>query len=233
VRAVTFCIADGALPSNEGRGYVVRKILRRAARDGFDLGLEKPCLSALVEVVGEVMGDAYPEVREHAAQCRSVIKGEEEGFASVYRQGARRLSEFLRRQGVDAPAPEHLHARGTDPRTLEGSGEFAFELHDTYGFPVDLTRQVLHEHGLRLDEVGFEAAMTAQRERARAAMATSDAVFAESAAMVLRDAAVPVTEFVGYGSLSAQTRVRALPSGTVQRERAEARGAALRGVGGP
>ena len=226
-RAVTFCIADGALPSNEGRGYVVRKILRRAARDGFELGMEKPFLFALVDVVGEVMGDAYPEVREHAGACRSVIKGEEDGFASVYRQGAKRLAEFLRRCGVGQGADERLHPRGTDPQTPPGSGEFAFELHDTYGVPVDLTRQTLQDHGLQLDELGFEAAMSAQRERARAATATSDAVFADSAAMVLRDAAVPVTDFVGYDSLSTTTKVRALLSGIARREQAEAGEAAL------
>ena len=95
IRALVFCIADGALPSNEGRGYVVRKILRRAARDGMELGIEGSFLHEMVGLVGAAMGDVYPEVVEHAAQCRSIIKGEEEGFATVYRQGVQRLDAFL------------------------------------------------------------------------------------------------------------------------------------------
>ncbi|MDA0373298.1 MAG: alanine--tRNA ligase [Planctomycetota bacterium] len=213
VRAVIFCISDGALPANEGRGYVVRKILRRAARDGFDLGVEGSFLHRMVDVVGAVMGDAYPEVRAHAAQCRSVIRAEEDGFASVYRQGMQRLRSFL---GQHAGGGE-LAARGQDPRLLEGSGEFAFQLHDTYGFPVDITRQVLLDHGFGLDEQGFEAAMTAQRERARAAMATSEAVFAENAAMVLRDAGHAGTTFVGYDVLSARSVALALLAGNEAR----------------
>jgi alanyl-tRNA synthetase len=215
VRAVTFCIADGALPANDGRGYVVRKILRRAARDGFDLGIEGSFLHRMVDVVGAVMGDAYPEVRSHAGQCRSVIRAEEEGFASVYRQGMQRLRSFLEQHVGSDGVP----ARGEDPRRLDGSGEFAFQLHDTYGFPVDITRQVLLDHGLSLDEEGFEAAMTAQRERARAAMATSEAVFAENAAMVLRDAGHAATVFVGYDELAASSSVLALLSGTESKDR--------------
>ncbi|MEC8252411.1 MAG: alanine--tRNA ligase-related protein, partial [Planctomycetota bacterium] len=119
VRAVTFCIADGALPSNEGRGYVVRKILRRAARDGYELGFDQPFLCDMVEVVGRVMGSQYPEVVENAAQCRAVIRGEEENFLGVYRQGMARLDEFL----ADCQA---THSRGA---VIPGSGEFAFQLH--------------------------------------------------------------------------------------------------------
>ncbi len=206
VRAVTFCIADGALPSNEGRGYVVRKILRRAARDGYDLGIEGAFLHELVDVVGEVMGDAYPEVREHAGQCRSLIKGEEESFRSVYAQGMQRLRAFLQKHAAD----DTPHARGSDARTIEGSGEFAFELHDTYGFPVDITRQVLLDEGVALDEDGFEAAMAAQRERARAASATSEAVFAESVAAKLRQAGIATSRFVGYDVLNTPATVHAL-----------------------
>ena len=205
-RAVTFCIADGALPSNEGRGYVVRKILRRAARDGFDLGLKHAFLADMVDVVGEVMGDAYPEVRERAAQCKTLIAGEEESFRVVYRQGVARLDEFLAAHRSD----DAEHARGADPRRIDGSGEFAFQLHDTYGFPVDITRQVLLDHGFELDEDGFDAAMAAQRERARAASATSDAVFAENVAMLLREASVATTRFVGYDQLGADATIRGL-----------------------
>ncbi|MFO1052003.1 MAG: alanine--tRNA ligase [Planctomycetota bacterium] len=224
VRAITFCIADGALPSNEGRGYVVRKILRRAARDGHDLGFDKPFLHELVDVVGQVMGRAYPEVREHAAQCRSVIRAEEDGFAQVYRQGMQRLRAFLaERAAGDGRGGAAAHSRGQSPSMLEGSGAFAFQLHDTYGFPVDITRAVLADLDLTLDEDGFEAAMSAQRERARAASATTDAVFAESVAMVLRQGRVAETRFVGYERLESRSRVRALfRAGTEQTARATA-----------
>ncbi|MEC7584693.1 MAG: alanine--tRNA ligase, partial [Planctomycetota bacterium] len=200
VRAVTFCIADGALPGNEGRGYVVRKILRRAARDGFELGLEKPFLFDMVDVTGEVMGDQYPEVRENAAQCRAIIKSEEEGFLTVYRQGMVRLQSFLADAGKGADSTKGPAA---------GSGEFAFTLHDTYGFPVDITQKVMEEHGLVLDEAEFEAAMEAQRARARASMATADAVFTASVAAKLRDAGVENSEFVGYDNVSCRSRVQA------------------------
>ena len=133
-RALVFCIADGALPSNEGRGYVVRKILRRACRDGYELGIEGTYLHGMVDLVGELMGEAYPEIREHGEPCRALIKSEEEGFAAVYQRGKERLEEFVASaQKGSSPTP--------------GSGEFAFELHDTFGFPVDITRQVMAERG--------------------------------------------------------------------------------------
>ncbi len=206
VRAVVFCIADGAVPGNEGRGYVVRKILRRAVRDGLDLGMEGAFLHGLVDVIAKVMGDVYPEVREHAGQCRALIKSEEESFAGVYRQGRKRLDAFLAAHAAN----DQAHDRGADPRRLDGSGDFAFQLHDTYGFPVDITRQVLLDRGFTLDEDGFEAAMAAQQERARAASATSEAVFAESIGMRLRDLSVPRTEFVGYERLSVDTEIGAV-----------------------
>jgi alanyl-tRNA synthetase len=196
VRAVTFCIADGALPSNEGRGYVVRKILRRAARDGYELGLHKPFLFELVDLVGKLMGDQYPEVRENAAQCRAVIKGEEENFLTVYRQGMAKLDEFL----------AHAAKPGLGQCTA-GGGEFAFTLHDTFGFPVDITQKVMEERGHRLDEGAFEAAMEAQRQRARASMATADAVFTASVAVKLRDAKCAPTVFTGYRELATTSKL--------------------------
>src|SRR5690606_31871077 len=120
----------------------------------------------------------------------------------VYRQGLARLEQFL----GDHPSP----VRGA---ALAGSGAFAFQLHDTHGFPVDITRTVMAERGFALDEAGFEAAMEAQRTRARAAMATTDAVFAESTAAVLRQRGVPVTEFVGYEALVSQTALHAIVAG--------------------
>ncbi|MBM4060724.1 MAG: alanine--tRNA ligase [Planctomycetes bacterium] len=199
VRAITFCIADGALPANEGRGYVVRKILRRAARDGYELGLQRPFLFEMVDGVGGLMGDPYPELRSHAVQCRAVIKGEEENFLTVYRQGMARLDEFLAaavRPAAGLPTP--------------GSGEFAFQLHDTYGFPVDITQKVMEDRGHRLDEPGFAAAMAAQRQRARASMATADAVFSASVAVKLRDAGHRPGPFTGYTDLAADTVLQAI-----------------------
>ena len=213
VRAVTFCIADGALPSNEGRGYVVRKILRRAARDGYELGLQQPFLFDMVGLVGEVMGDQYPEVRENAAQCRAVIRGEEENFSTVYRQGMARLDEFLAKALAN-------HSRGA---VLTGSGAFAFQLHDTYGFPIDITQKVIEERGFGLDLAGFEAAMAAQRERARKSAAVADAVFTASVAVKLRDAGHAPTTFTGYDELVTDARLLALVGdGEVLLDRAKA-----------
>ncbi len=200
VRAITFCIADGALPSNEGRGYVVRKILRRAARDGYELGLTKPFLCDMVDVVGEVMGDQYPEVRGNAAQCRAVIRAEEENFLVVYKQGMARLDEFLATALTG-------QSRGA---VLGGSGEFAFQLHDTYGFPVDITQKVIEERGYGLDEGGFQAAMEQQRDRARAHASTSEAVFTASVAVTLRDAGHEPSQFVGHSELFCESELCAL-----------------------
>ena len=199
IRAITFCIADGALPSNEGRGYVVRKILRRAARDGYELGLLKPFLFEMVDLVGRLMGDQYPEVRENAGQCRAVIKGEEESFLIVYRQGTARLEEFLA-----------LATKPAAGQCTAGSGDFAFQLHDTYGFPVDITQKVMEERGHRLDEAGFESAMEAQRQRARASMGTTDAVFTASVAVKLRDAGWQPGPFLGYTDLRTETKLQAV-----------------------
>jgi alanyl-tRNA synthetase len=203
IRAVTFCIADGALPSNEGRGYVVRKILRRAARDGYELGVERPFLFEMVALVGKLMGDCYREVRENAGQCRAVIRGEEENFLTVYRQGMARLSEFL------AGVPKAAATRGALP-VLPGSGDFAFTLHDTYGFPIDITQKVVEERGYQVDEAGFEQAMEQQRQRARASMATADAVFTASVAVKLRDAGCAPSRFVGYETLATKTPITGL-----------------------
>lgn len=200
VRAITFCIADGALPSNEGRGYVVRKILRRAARDGYELGLHDPFLFDMVDVVGAVMGEQYPEIRENAAQCRAVIRGEEENFLVVYKQGMGRLGEFL----------EEALPKAKKGAVVDGSGAFAFQLHDTYGFPIDITQKVIEERGFQLDVQGFEKAMEEQRERARAHASTSEAVFTASVAVKLRDAGHEPTEFVGYTELETRSKLSSL-----------------------
>ncbi len=215
-RAVFFCIADGAVPGREGRGYVVRKILRRAVRDGIELGIGEPFLAGLLPAVQETMAAAYPEIREHEATITALARGEEERFREVYERGIRRLE-----QEIDEL--KHVRGAGTFP------GEVAFELHDTYGFPVDITEVVVREHGLAFDEDGFLAAMEAQKARARAGSELSGEVFAASVPARLRGAGVETTEFVGWERDDTEARVAALLVGDELRE-AVAVGEAVRVV---
>jgi alanyl-tRNA synthetase len=152
-RAATFLIADGVIPSNEGRGYVLRKILRRALRHGKKLGLEKPFLKDLVGVVCGEMGAAYPEIVEGRKIVETVILMEEESFASTLSVGLKKLLEVT--------------ASLTPPSDREIPGEALFKLYDTFGFPMDLAEDIAREQGLSLDMVGFEACMERQRELAR------------------------------------------------------------------
>jgi alanyl-tRNA synthetase len=152
IRSCSFLIADGVLPSNEGRGYVLRRIIRRAARHGHKLGLTEPFFYRLVEPLAVEMGDAYPELRKHQTQIEEVLHREEERFAETLEHGLRILEE--------------------DIATLSGdtlSGETVFKLYDTYGFPVDLTADIARERDLQIDMEGFEREMEGQRARARAA----------------------------------------------------------------
>ena len=151
IRATAFLIIDGVVPSNEGRGYVLRRIMRRAIRHGFKLGAEGAFFHQLVAPLAEVMGDAYPELREQQARLEQVIAAEEAAFAATLANGMKLLDEAI------------AQAQGEIP------GATVFKLYDTYGFPVDLTADIARERGLSLDEAGFEAAMDEQRQRARAA----------------------------------------------------------------
>lgn len=194
-RAVAFMIADGILPSNEGRGYVLRRLLRRAVMKGHLLGLDKPFLNDYVDETVNLMGDVYPEIVENRELMRRVILSEEERFGANLRQGRTFLDEAL--------------------STLEGSvlpGDQAFILHDTYGFPVDVTRELCDERGIVVDMAGFERCMNQQKERARAAN-TKDAEAAWSTyggvMSEILDATGP-TEFVGYSRNEADARVLAL-----------------------
>jgi len=157
-RAIAFLIADGVLPSNDGRGYVLRRILRRAARYGRTIGMkggmDGPFLAPLTQVVVEHMGDAYPELVRARETIARITTGEEERFGHTLDAGLARLEEML----------DGAKAKGL----AELPGEDAFHLYDTYGFPLDLAGDVAKERGLAVDIAGFEAAMTAQRERARA-----------------------------------------------------------------
>ncbi len=223
VRAVTFCIADGAMPSNEGRGYVVRKILRRAARDGVELGIEEPFLFAMVDVVGEVMGEAYPEVREHASACKSLMKSEEESFVSVYRRGMTRVHDYvtavtegkvtIQDQAVSI-VKDAASGKIVDWSVTGSPGGFAFELHDQFGFPRDIARQALGEslqaEQLKRFEEDFDAAMTEAQRRARDSSATSTDVFAANVAMVLREKNFDPTVFTGYSILTDDSPIQAL-----------------------
>ena len=178
-RAVTFLVADGVLPSNEGRGYVLRRLLRRAARHGKLLGLNRPFVFEVVGAVVRTMGRAYPEIVAQQRQITDVVRGEEERFATTLDRGLALLAEEMAR-AVESGA-----------RTL--SGETAFRLYDTYGFPLDLTEDILAGEGLGVDREGFEEAMEAQRARGRGAQRFVDAEAAPE--VVTKDAVA--TKFVG------------------------------------
>ncbi len=194
-RAVTFMIADGILPSNEGRGYVLRRLLRRAVMKGHLLGLDKPFLNEYVDEIVRLMGHVYPEIVENRELARRVILSEEERFGANLRQGRAFLDEALAQ--------------------LEGTvlpGEQAFILHDTYGFPVEITSELADERGIQVDLDGFEVCMNEQRERARAAN-TKDAEAAWSTyGGVMSDVldATGPTEFLGYENVEADARIVAL-----------------------
>jgi len=152
IRACAFLITDGVVPANEGRGYVLRRIIRRAIRHGNKLGLTDPFFHKLVSPLNELMGDAYPELDKECTRVSQVLLKEEERFAETLEQGLK-----------------HLEAAIDKMKDLVISGEVVFMLYDTYGFPVDLTADIARERGLTLDNEGYEKAMEQQRERARAA----------------------------------------------------------------
>jgi len=155
VRMLTFSISDGALPSNDGRGYVLRRILRRAARYGRNLGMDEAFIYKLVPIVVAVMGDAYPELHERVAYIQKVIKSEEDAFSQTLGRGLQIFSSMV------------ADTRQSGDTTL--SGENVFKLYDTFGFPVDLTNLMAEEEGFEVDIPAFEALMSAQREKAREA----------------------------------------------------------------
>jgi len=191
-RAVAFLIADGVLPANDGRGYVLRRLLRRAIRHGRLLGVEDAFMIRLIDTVIERWGGPYPELLEHADLIRRIVISEEERFGATLRQGL----AFL------ATAIERTKAAGAD--VLDG-GE-AFALHDTYGFPYELTSEIAAEAGLSVDEAAFTTAMDAQRERARAAVKDESWSSFGSAFDGIARSAGP-TEFVGYARDEAESAV--------------------------
>jgi alanyl-tRNA synthetase len=195
-RAVTFLISDGVLPSNEGRGYVLRRILRRAARHGKLLGLDRPFLHEVVSIVVNTMKDAYPDLVEKESYIRKVMVNEEQRFIETLDTGLRILSE------------EVAVLRKKDEKIIPGA--VVFKLYDTFGFPVDLTADIVRKDGLSLDMEGFEKAMEAQREKARESWKGSgEQAFADSyKKLSLRGVA---TEFIGYhGITETAARVTAI-----------------------
>jgi alanyl-tRNA synthetase len=162
IRSCAFTVVDGVIPGNEGRGYVLRRIARRAIRHGYKLGARKPFFHALVATLAAEMGEAYPEIRREAQRVTAVLKQEEERFFQTIANGMEILDSAL----SSLPLPRAGEGRG-EGATLDG--ELAFKLHDTFGFPLDLTADVCRERGVTVDEAGFNAAMQRQREQARAA----------------------------------------------------------------
>ncbi|MEO8438555.1 MAG: alanine--tRNA ligase, partial [Chloroflexota bacterium] len=212
-RAVTFLIADDVLPSNEGRGYVLRKLFRRAVRHGRLLGRREPFMSETAKVVMEVMGDAYPYLVARRDEILGVIDREEAQFGRTLDAGTKLLeSEIARLPGVDMDGrvigrrPEDLSA---DAPML--SGDIAFKLHDTYGFPIDLTIELAAEYGVRVDRDGFGRALAEQRDRSRSGTKAQLSRHAELAALYgAIQGRAGDTRFLGYETTTAEGRVVAI-----------------------
>ena len=178
LRACAFLLVDGVIPSSDGRGYVLRRIIRRAIRHGYQLGQKHPFFHKLVPDLDRAMGDAYPELRRDKSRVAQVLKQEEERFGETIENGMKMLEEEISRMSAEASrnggtqfgTPLPLRAQPGELHIgLTLRGDIAFQLYDTFGFPFDLTADVCRERGVAIDESGFEKAMTAQRERARAA----------------------------------------------------------------
>ena len=195
VKSCTFMISDGIMPSNEGRGYVLRRLLRRAARHGRKLGIEGKFMAELSKTVIELCKDGYPELEEKKAMILKVLDQEEDKFNQTIDQGLTILGEM----------EEEMRAAGGT--TL--SGVNAFKLYDTYGFPLDLTKEILEEKGCSVDEEGFGTAMKEQKEKARKARKVSNYMGADVTVYQSIDPAV-TTEFVGYDRLDADSCITVL-----------------------
>jgi alanyl-tRNA synthetase len=196
-RAMTFLIADGVVPSNEDRGYVLRRIMRRAIQQGRSLELEPGFLTRLADLVEELMGPEYPELLSEREVIRKWLDSEEEGFGRTLEQGLKRLDELIER------------ARESGAEGIAAAD--AFQLHDTYGFPIDLTLELVAEQGLGVDEDGFEALMEDQRQRARASAGRfgAGAQVLRERAEALAGAAGFATDFVGYETTDSETMIGA------------------------
>ena len=199
IRSCTFMISDGIMPSNEGRGYVLRRLLRRAARHGRMLGIDKKFLAELANTVIELSKDGYPELEERKSMILKVLTEEEDKFYKTIDQGLAILAE----------TQKTMEAEG---RKLM-SGDEAFKLYDTYGFPIDLTKEILEEKELSVDEEGFNRAMQEQRKKAREARKTTNYMGADVTVYQSLDPSL-TTEFVGYGKLEGNGKITALTTET-------------------
>jgi alanyl-tRNA synthetase len=196
-RAMTFLVADGVVPSNEDRGYVLRRVMRRAIRFGRSLGLEPGYLDRYAQIVTELMGAEYPELAEQRQLVSKWLAAEEEGFGRTLEQGLKRLDELIER------------ARDLGAEWISGAD--AFQLHDTFGFPIDLTMEIAAEHDLGVEAEGFEGLMDEQRRRARAGARTGGggSGMRERAAALAGEAGFQ-TEFVGYETTETETAIGAV-----------------------
>jgi alanyl-tRNA synthetase len=196
-RATSFLIADGVVPSNEDRGYILRRVMRRAIQQGRSIGIESPFLGRFADRVIEIMGDVYPELGAERESIHRWLSSEEESFGRTLEQGTRLLAELV----------ERAQAGGT---SWIDAGD-AFRLHDTYGFPYDLTRELLQQEGLAVDDAGFHELMEEQRERARTAAARAHGAENEheQVTQFARRAGV-VTRFVGYETTEVNTSIAAV-----------------------
>ncbi|MBQ3107037.1 MAG: alanine--tRNA ligase [Firmicutes bacterium] len=206
IRSVSFMIADGILPSNEGRGYVLRRLLRRAARHGRVLGIKGSFLADLSKKVVEISGEAYPELVERQDYIHKILTIEEEKFSKTIDQGTAMLEQYI----------ADLKAKGE----TKLSGEILFRLYDTFGFPVELTEEILKEAGLEADNEGFTAYMEKQKEAARGARTASGdgEGWAEESLLADIDGQ---TKFVGYETLTAEGKVQGIFAGKAKAESAE------------
>ncbi|HEX9627497.1 MAG TPA: alanine--tRNA ligase [Acidiferrobacterales bacterium] len=194
IRSCAFLVSDGVMPANEGRGYVLRRIIRRAVRHGHKLGASEPFFHRLVGPLGEQMGEAYPELKDKREQLERVLRQEEERFAETLTQGMKILEDDIARlKGKTIP------------------GATIFKLYDTYGFPVDLTNDIARERGLTLDMAGFEREMDAQRARAREASG-----FKSAAVVSLDELRIKPADFTGYETTRDQAVIQAIRRGDAE-----------------
>jgi alanyl-tRNA synthetase len=203
IRALSFAIADGIIPSNEGRGYVLRRILRRAVRYGRTLGFHDPFFFKLVDVVRKTTGDVFPEVRTQESKIKETIRREEESFNRTLDKGI----EVFNRYVTFVSEPTGPRTEAGPPGSRQLSGTAAFTLYDTYGFPLDLTELMARERGLTVDVAGFEKLMDEQRERARKAQ-KKEAISVEDS-----EFEVEPTKFLGYDFLETESVVDAVLPG--------------------
>ena len=204
IRTISFAIADGALPANEGRGYVLRRLLRRAVRFSQSLDIHEPFMYLLVDIVADIMEPYYPNVKEKANFIKRVVKSEEQRFHETLEEGMSILNNLIAK------------AKG---QTNEISGEDAFKLYDTYGFPIELTEEMAAQEDLSVDMAGFETEMSKQRERARQARQSSESMQVQSE--VLKNITTDST-FVGYDVMDKVTTITDIIANGEQVEEAEA-----------